>query len=110
LEWSAQNVQALFYNIFTLLGEKKLDKIITPDVWKDGSRNPPPGKDAGKKLNTNKLLEKKKFRYKSLLHVKYNKNSFDPYGSKCKLCKCNVPEKQIYCHSCSYSKGKSNFL
>ncbi len=44
--------------MLTTIGEKKLDKIACPDVWKDGSRNTS-GKDGGRTIGGNKLLEKK---------------------------------------------------
>lgn len=43
--------------------QKKLDKLITPDSWKDGSRNITGGSDGGRKIGVNMLLEKKKFKY-----------------------------------------------
>lgn len=30
--------------------EKKLDKLVTPDSWKEGSRNTTGGKDGGRKV------------------------------------------------------------
>lgn len=42
--------------------QKKLDKLITPDSWKEGSRNTTGGKDGGRKIGVNMLLEKKKFK------------------------------------------------
>ena len=41
--------------------QTKLDKLITPDSWKDGSRNTTNGNDGGRKIGANMLLEKKKF-------------------------------------------------
>ena len=43
--------------------QKKLDKLITPDAWKEGSRNTTGGKDGGRKIGGNMLLEKKKFKF-----------------------------------------------
>lgn len=43
--------------------QKKLDKLITPDAWKEGSRNTTGGKDGGRKIGVNMLLEKKKFKF-----------------------------------------------
>ena len=48
--------------------QKKQDKLITPDSWKDGSRNTTGGKDGGRKIGVNMLLEKKKFKF--FLHLK----------------------------------------
>lgn len=50
--------------------QKKLDKLITPDSWKDGSRNITGGSDGGRKIGVNMLLEKKKFKY--IFHLKKN--------------------------------------
>ena len=52
----------LFPFLIHNLGEKKLDKVACPDVWKEGSRNTAGGKDGGRVVGANKLLEKKKFR------------------------------------------------
>ena len=62
----------IFFSLLTQLGEKKLDKVITPDVWKDGARNTTGGKDGGRKLATNKLLEKKKYRYIDPIRISCN--------------------------------------
>jgi hypothetical protein len=73
--------------------EKKLDKVITPDVWKSGSRNTTGGKDGGRKLGVNMLLEKKKF-------------AFTPYGDKCKKCNKKIQDKFHYCTLCAYENGR----
>mmetsp|Transcript_9089 Transcript_9089/g.8012 ORF Transcript_9089/g.8012 Transcript_9089/m.8012 type:complete len:100 (+) Transcript_9089:36-335(+) len=73
--------------------EKKLDKIVTPDAWKDGARNITKGKDGGRSIGGNSMLAKKK------------SYSYDPLAAKCKNCKCNLNGKSIYCQSCAYAKG-----
>ncbi|KAI9141351.1 cysteine-rich PDZ-binding protein-like protein [Paraphysoderma sedebokerense] len=73
--------------------EKKLAKTATSDVWKDGSRNATIGKD--RKLNENKLLTKGKAAAR-----------FNPYSSKCKICKQTVHQQgSNYCQSCAYKEG-----
>jgi hypothetical protein len=70
--------------------EKKLGTLITPDIWKDGSRNSKSG-SAGRKINENKALSKKKF---------------VPYGKKCTFCSCSVHQTNAtICQSCAYKKG-----
>ena len=75
--------------------ETKQDKVICPDVWKQGARNTTGGKDGGRKLGVNMLLEKKKF-------------SFTPYGSKCKKCNKKITDKHFYCTLCAYQQGRCN--
>mmetsp|Transcript_21318 Transcript_21318/g.24777 ORF Transcript_21318/g.24777 Transcript_21318/m.24777 type:complete len:99 (+) Transcript_21318:26-322(+) len=72
--------------------QKKLDKLIVPDKWKEGARNTTKGDDGGRKLGVNMLLEKKKFKY-------------NPFASKCKTCKAVVENEAQYCHTCAYTKG-----
>lgn len=55
--------------------EKKLEKSVNPDTWKEGARNTTGGKDGGRKVGQNMLLNQKA------------KIGFDPFGNKCKLCK-----------------------
>ena len=43
--------------------QKKLDKLITPDSWKEGARNITKGSDGGRKIGGNMLIEKKKLRF-----------------------------------------------
>ncbi|XP_072436757.1 cysteine-rich PDZ-binding protein isoform X1 [Chiloscyllium punctatum] len=76
-------------------GEKKLGRVITPDTWKDGSRNTM--ESGGRKINENKALTSKKAR-------------FDPYGksrfSVCRICKSAVHQAgSNYCQGCAYKKG-----
>ncbi|XP_072366772.1 cysteine-rich PDZ-binding protein isoform X1 [Scyliorhinus torazame] len=76
-------------------GEKKLGRVITPDTWKDGSRNTM--ESGGRKINENKALTSKKAR-------------FDPYGksrfSVCRICKSSVHQAgSNYCQGCAYKKG-----
>ncbi|KAI8906337.1 PDZ-binding protein [Gorgonomyces haynaldii] len=73
--------------------QKKLDTLITPDKWKEGSSNAKTG-SAGRKLNENKLLSKK--------------NAFNPLAgeNKCKMCKKPLSNiKHKYCQHCAYKKG-----
>merc|ERR1711879_176464 len=75
--------------------EKKLDKVICPDVWKDGARNTTGGRDGGRKLGVNMLLEKKKF-------------GFNPTAVKCKKCNKKIQDKHLYCNLCAYEVGRCN--
>ena len=52
--------------------QKKLDKIITPDTWKQGARNTTGGEDGGRIVGGNMILQKKES-----IH-------YDPYSFKCK--------------------------
>ena len=79
--------------------QKKLDKLVTPDVWKDGARNTIGGNDGGRKLGMNMLLKNRA------------KNKFSPFGggkfASCKACKKKLLEKSMkYCKECSYKKGR----
>lgn len=73
--------------------EKKLQKVACPDKWKAGSSNTV--ESGGRKVNTNKALEKK--------------SKYSPYATgkvhKCKICKSTLHQEGIYCHNCAYSKG-----
>lgn len=75
--------------------EKKLNKVIVPDVWKDGARNVNGGKDGGRKVGTNMILNKKA----------NQKAYFDPYGSKCRKCSTKVEKDHHYCNKCAYYNG-----
>ena len=46
-----------------MIGEKKLGKLVVPDVWKVGPRGAAGGKQIGTKINMSLKLEKKKFVY-----------------------------------------------
>jgi hypothetical protein len=71
--------------------EKKLGTLITPDIWKDGSRNSKSG-SAGRKINENKALK--------------GKSKFVPYGKKCSYCSSLVHQTNAtICQSCAYKKG-----
>lgn len=61
IRWFATNVKFVFF-YSDVLGEKKLDKVAAPDVWKTGARNIMGGKDGGRTVGGNKLLEKKTYR------------------------------------------------
>lgn len=39
--------------------EEKLSKLAVPDKWTDGARNTVGGKDGGRRVGGNKLLEKR---------------------------------------------------
>ncbi|ORY96278.1 cysteine-rich PDZ-binding protein-like protein [Syncephalastrum racemosum] len=73
--------------------EKKLTGVAAPDKWKEGSKNTKVGSE-GRKLNQNKLLSKSA------------KIRFNPYESKCKICKQKVHQQQAhYCQQCAYKRG-----
>src|SRR5690606_7173124 len=78
-------------------GQKKLDKVICPDVWKDGANNTI--ESGGRKKNENKLLGR-------------NRRKMEPYGkkgsmytTKCKLCNEGMKTTGHYCQKCAYKKG-----
>eukprot|EP01066_Platyproteum_vivax_P002376 Platyproteum_vivax@DN128_c0_g1_i1.p2 len=73
--------------------EKKLSKLVTPDVWKDGARNVVGGKDGGRKAGENAMVTKKK------------NNRFEPYGKKCGVCKSSLYQDGVYCAGCAHKKG-----
>eukprot|EP00825_Cyclidium_porcatum_P041995 TRINITY_DN5634_c0_g2_i4.p3 TRINITY_DN5634_c0_g2~~TRINITY_DN5634_c0_g2_i4.p3 ORF type:complete len:129 (-),score=35.68 TRINITY_DN5634_c0_g2_i4:222-608(-) len=74
--------------------EKKLGKLANPDAWKDGARNTTGGKDGGRKVGANMILERKK------------NISFDPIGmTKCLNCKQQIQKDYKYCQKCAYKKG-----
>eukprot|EP01126_Amoeba_proteus_P027030 TRINITY_DN2678_c0_g1_i3.p1 TRINITY_DN2678_c0_g1~~TRINITY_DN2678_c0_g1_i3.p1 ORF type:complete len:110 (+),score=17.61 TRINITY_DN2678_c0_g1_i3:162-491(+) len=70
-------------------GQKKLGALITPEVWKEGSRE----SLAGGRKATNTLLSKKR------------SERANPYSSKCKICKSKLHQTGYYCHDCAYKKG-----
>jgi len=72
--------------------EKKLEKLITPEVRKGDTKTPAIGKEGGRKIGGNMMVEKKKFKY-------------DPYTSKCKICSAKIATYAHYCQKCSYVKG-----
>jgi len=67
---------------------------ITPDKWKDGAKNTTEsGGRSGK--TTNMLLNRGK-----------SAALFNPYMSRCKVCKTTVPTKGAkYCVGCAAKKG-----
>lgn len=74
--------------------EIKLAKQVNPDAWKEGARNTTGGKDGGRKVGVNMLLEKKKH------------TTFDPFGeTKCLQCKQRIEKNYKYCQKCAYKKG-----
>ncbi|PAA73918.1 hypothetical protein BOX15_Mlig029994g1 [Macrostomum lignano] len=74
--------------------EKKLGKVVTPDVWKAGARNTTEG--GGRKVDENKLLTGRS-------------NRFSPYTTsfkKCRICKSNIHQAHAhFCTGCAYKKG-----
>ena len=77
--------------------EKKLKKLITPDVWKKGARNIIGGKHGGIKLGVNKLIEKRK--------------KFGKFGGKLSICagpncKKKLKDNDKYCSMCAYKLGR----
>lgn len=68
--------------------EKKLNKSVNPDTWKEGARNTTGGKDGGRKVGANMLLYKK------------SKPGFTPLGggkNTCKTCKKQIEKEHKYC-------------
>jgi len=78
--------------------QSKLDKVICPDVWKDGARNTT--ESGGRKMSENKLLDKSKRKFQPY----GGKGSL--YGGKCKECKAQLHQQGIYCQRCAYQKGE----
>jgi cysteine-rich PDZ-binding protein len=79
--------------------ESKLSKLPTPEVWKSGSRAVKPG-EGSSRGGQNKLLASSSSKTSSAL------KRANPYGKKCKECKCSVNiERAMYCQSCAYRKG-----
>mmetsp|Transcript_67037 Transcript_67037/g.169264 ORF Transcript_67037/g.169264 Transcript_67037/m.169264 type:complete len:102 (+) Transcript_67037:92-397(+) len=75
--------------------EKKLAKLANPDVWREGGRNSTMyGKSGGRAVGENMLLKHKSKR-----------EGVNPYGSKCKICKCSVHQNGLYCSECAYKNG-----
>ncbi len=74
--------------------EKKLGKVITPDVWKEGARNTT--ESGGRMINENKALTSKKAR----------NNPYSTKFEKCRICKQVVHQVgSYYCQACAYKKG-----
>ncbi|UJR09092.1 hypothetical protein I4U23_013339 [Adineta vaga] len=74
--------------------QKKVGRIATQDVWKNGSRNTV--ESGGKKLNENKLLSGKSSRY----------SPYTTKFTKCKLCKSTIHQPgSSYCQGCAYKLG-----
>ena len=72
--------------------QKKLGRVITPDVWKAGARNTL--ESGGRRIGENKLLGSKRF---------------DPGrggNAKCTVCFQNaLNQDALFCQPCAYSKG-----
>ena len=69
----------------------RIGTLITPDIWRDGSRNSTSGSQ-GRKINENKALK--------------GKSKFVPYGKKCKFCSSQIHQTNAtVCQSCAYKKG-----
>jgi hypothetical protein len=71
--------------------QKKLATVIVPDVWKSGARNTI--ESGGRKVNENTIISKKE------------RNRFEPYDKKCRLCKSKLSQPGNYCNDCAYKKG-----
>nr|CCA18627.1 conserved unknown protein putative [Albugo laibachii Nc14] len=74
--------------------EAKLTTLIVPDKWKDGARNVTGGKDGGRAVGTNKLVEKKRI-----------SNRFSPMERRCRICRSKIGQNAHYCNQCAYQKG-----
>lgn len=75
--------------------EKKLKKLVTPDVWKKGARNIIGGRHGGIKLGVNKIIEKKKYKFGGKLADCKGKN-----------CKKRLKDGEKYCNLCAYKEGR----
>ena len=78
--------------MYFYLGQKKLDKMSTPDAWNWGQRMKGKVKMSSTIMMTNKKLEPKSY-----------KN--EPYSKKCRICLASLPNYLNYCHRCSYNRG-----
>lgn len=89
--------------------QKKLGKVITPDVWKSGSRN-----TIGK---LNLLLDFKKINFNYFIEsggrsinenkaLTSKKNRFQPYAKfeTCRICKQKVHQAGSYYCQCKFEK------
>jgi cysteine-rich PDZ-binding protein len=92
---------------FSFLGESKLQRVICPDVWKDGASNTL--ESGGRQLNENKLLSNRA-RPRGPASGAATAGSaprFNPYVRKCKICKGNISQQgAYYCQTCAYQKGE----
>jgi cysteine-rich PDZ-binding protein len=96
------NRRCTYYYSFTninhnylLSGEGKLQKVICPDVWKDGANNTL--ESGGRELNENRLVSSSR---------KPKAARFNPYSRRCKICKGAISQKgAFYCLTCAYQKG-----
>mmetsp|Transcript_2316 Transcript_2316/g.2410 ORF Transcript_2316/g.2410 Transcript_2316/m.2410 type:complete len:112 (-) Transcript_2316:135-470(-) len=85
--------------------EKKLGRLITPEVWQDRPSGSNKAKktsssttktSSGRQVNVNMLLIKKSTTKAS---------SSQPYGRKCRICKTSIEGRHHFCQSCAYTKG-----
>lgn len=96
------------------LGEKKLQKVVCPEVWKEGS-------NTTRKLNENKLLTQRRpggsvrtvgstsAVRSDRREKKGSSDDFNPYARRCKICSGNISQQgAYYCQDCAYKKGKNS--
>jgi len=99
--------------------QKKLGRVVVPDVWKDGARNTK--ESGGQKISENKLLSSQHYKFTtSVKEVPIAKKSSKVilssgdisktrvvalYADKCKICKSALHQPGYYCQGCSYAKG-----
>lgn len=74
--------------------EKKLKSLANPDVWRDGGKNSTQyGKAGARAVGQNMLLKHKQ------------KERFNPYQNKCKICRSAMSQQGEYCPGCAYKQG-----
>mmetsp|Transcript_15405 Transcript_15405/g.19600 ORF Transcript_15405/g.19600 Transcript_15405/m.19600 type:complete len:117 (-) Transcript_15405:431-781(-) len=90
--------------------EKKLTKVVCPEVWKGE------GNTSKRKINENKILtsQRPSARVSSGPPTssvgperrQRKREGFNPYARKCKICNGSISlQGAYYCRDCSYKKG-----
>ncbi|KAJ8603803.1 hypothetical protein CTAYLR_000217 [Chrysophaeum taylorii] len=75
--------------------EKKLSKVIVPDVYKVGARNTTGGEDGGRATGYRN----------SLLQVRGADQRFMAGTRACRICKTKVAQDAHYCQDCAFHHG-----
>jgi hypothetical protein len=72
--------------------QKKLGTVIVPDKWKEGAKNT---NESGSSVRSGK----------NTLLMNKERNRYEPYESRCRICKSKLHQKGAYCTECAYKKG-----
>ena len=75
--------------------EKKLQRGIHQEMWKEGSRHTIEG--GGRAVNENKALSARK---------RWTPYGAGANGAKCRICKQSLHQEGIYCQKCAYARGQ----